>query len=195
MNISKKERNDQIIETAKERINAGVSTNTALSTLLQEYPITLGYARKLYRKAKKEVGKNILSTQIASLAIEFVTLEKLQEELIEYTNEEHVITDKFGMEQEKDISRYYALRLSTIAEKIKLINILAPLQEEIMEIEAHNKAIKNNSVHNNGSLPLYRNNSQRKTGRNRIIELEQPVDQDLSTFTNEQLIERSKLIE
>lgn len=190
MDISKKERNNKLIEIAKASINAGLSTDTALATLLQKYPVTLAFARKLYRKAKKEVGKSILSTQIAGLAIEFVTLEKLQEELIDYTSQTHVITDKFGMEQEKDISKYYALRLSTIAEKIKLINVLAPLQEEIMEIQAYNKARKNNSE-SNGTLPLYRS----KTGRNRMIEIEQPVEIDLSTFTNEQLIERSKLLE
>lgn len=142
MNISKKEKHEKMIATAKDRIYAGDSSRFVLAALMQEYiGIQLTTARKIYRKAKKDISRDIEVERVSSLSVKLAELEQLNMELVAYTDEEHTFTDALGNEQEKDISRYYDLRQKNISEQVKLIDRLADAKEK-SNPDSVNKPVK-----------------------------------------------------
>lgn len=131
MKISKKKFHDEIIATAKEKINQDLSVTLVLAELVLKHNITLPLARKLRLKAAGEIKKDNRSNLVISYYEEKAAMERLNDRFIKYIDEDHYFTDRDGNPQEKDISKYYDLIIKNRSEKIKLIEKIAIEEDKI----------------------------------------------------------------
>ena len=131
MILSKKDKEKAMIETAKEQIYASVTTPFVLAELIKVHGISVKLSRRIYNLAKKSISRDILGKRIESLSVKLFELENLQSELRDYTDASHTFIDALGNEQDKDISRYFALRQTNIVEQVKLITQLSDAEDKL----------------------------------------------------------------